>query len=259
MDRRIVLLLPLLVGVQCTGTETENPLVSFHASDCKKEASISTKAVPNPDAGTLASDAGKQVSFDPSYDGLQCIAWQKLALGSFRFELGNFHGSCGIDWKGSASIAGDGTVALHAVNSDCRAARCGWCMYDWAFDVRGIAEDTDAHLSISVVDAKGDRCESSIAPYDVTLPTSTAAQGILCRPAFRYAVDDHARAHGTIGTLNTSCDAALATSCAADLSCGPLASADDLRCLARCSDDSACPLPDVLSCHEGTCRLTQTW
>jgi hypothetical protein len=248
--------------VQCTGTETENPasnLISFHGSNCKKDLPIGVKALPAPDGGALASGTGNGVSFDTSYDGLQCIAWQKLAPGSFRFELGNFHESCGIDWQGSATVAGDGSVALHAINSGCRAARCGWCLYDWAFDVRGVPEGSDPRLLISVVDDDGSRCPSATNPYDVTLPTGAAEQGLVCRPAFRGALEWQTQALGTAGQLNMPCDPAVATSCAAELSCGPLAAADDLRCLARCSADSDCPLPGVLACREGTCQLTQTW
>jgi len=258
MDRKLLLLLPLLAAVQCTGTETENPaqpLLAFHGSDCKKELPIGTKSVPAPDGGT--SEAGKAV-FDTSYDGLQCIAWQRLDSGAFRFELGNFPNSCGIeDWKGTASVADDGSIALHAVNSECRAAACGSCLYDWAFDVRGVPANTDAHLLVSVVNDDGSLCPSNIPPYDVTIPTKDAAQGIVCRPADHSALFWQAGALGTTGKLNMPCDAE--TPCVTGLVCGPLAGPDDLRCLAPCSGDSDCPLPEVLTCHEGTCQLTQTW
>ncbi|HET7538780.1 MAG TPA: hypothetical protein VFK05_02880 [Polyangiaceae bacterium] len=262
MNRRIGLLLPLLLGVQCTGTETENPLaplVSFHASDCKKELTVGSKSLPAPDSGPLRNVTSKQVSFDSSYDGLQCISWQKLEGGAVRFDLGNFHEGCGVDWQGSASITADGKVALNAINAECAVARCGWCMYDWGFDVRGVPEGKDATLQVTVVDDAGEHCPNATAPYEITLPTSSAAQGLLCRPAFRSAVEWQANALGTNGGLNMPCDPATASSCSAELSCGPLASTDDLRCLARCSADSDCPLPEVLSCIEGTCRLTQTW
>jgi hypothetical protein len=254
--------LPLLASVQCTGTETENPaspLISFEGSNCKKD--ISLKALPAPGRGTQGVDTGKAVSFDSSYDGLQCIAWRKSSVGSFRFELGNFHASCGIDdWKGSASVAEDGTVALHAVNSQCKAAACGWCMYDWTFDVRGLAEGTNAHLSINIVNDDGKQCDSAVAPYDVTIPTADSDQGTLCRPAFRNAADVFGRSLDTPGKLHMPCDASVATPCVGELSCGPLASSDDdLRCLARCSTDSDCPLPGILTCQAQTCRLTQIW
>ena len=264
MDRKILLLLPLLLSVQCTGTETENPaapLISFQGSQCKKTLSIGAKGVaPAPDGGTPASDTGKTVSFDGSYDGLQCIAWQKLAEGSFRFELGNFHGSCGItDWKGSASVAQDGTVVLNAINSDCRAAACGWCLYDWAFDVRNVPEAEDAHLVISIVGDDGKKCDAARPSDDVMIPTNNAEQGILCRPVFRYAADTLGRTLETPGKLHMPCDLSVPTPCTAALSCGPLASTDDLRCLTRCSADSDCTLPSLLTCQEGTCRLAQTW
>ena len=262
MDRRILPVLMLLLSVQCTGTETENPaapLISFQGTECKKELAIGTKGLPPPDAGRVASAASKVALFDTSYDGLQCIAWQKLDVDSYRFELGNFHGSCGIEWQGSASVARDGTVALHAINSDCRAAACGWCMYDWAFEVRGVPESEDAHLVISQVNDQGNSCDSSRAPDDVTIPTSSAEQGTVCRPTFRAATDVFGRTLDTPGTLHMPCDPAVATPCTGELSCGPLASADDLRCLARCSDDSDCTLPGILTCQAGTCRLARTW
>jgi len=264
MARNTVLLLPLLLSVQCngTGTETENPaapLISFHGSDCKKMPAAEA-TVASPDGGALKHEVGKALSFDSSYDGLQCIAWQKLEPGVFRFDLGNFHESCGVDWqKGSVNIAKDGTITLHAINSGCQVARCGWCIYDWSFDVRGVPENSDAHLAIGVVDDDGNRCQSGVMPYDVTIPTHDADQGIVCRPAFRSAVDWQVRARGTNGQLNMPCGSPDQTACTADLSCGPLASQDDLRCLARCSTDSDCPLPGVLACQEGTCRLTRTW
>lgn len=263
MDRKFLLALPLLAALQCTGTETENPvapLASFHGSECKKNLPIAAKSVPPPDGGAVAGDTGKAVSFDTSYDGLQCIAWQQLDTGVFRFELGNFPNSCGIDdWKGSASITDDGSVVLHAINSGCRAAGCGSCLYDWSFDVRGVSKVADAHLLVSVVNDDGSLCPSNLPPYDVTLPTTDAAQGILCRPADRGALFWQAGTRGTTGELNMPCDAATPTSCVAGFSCGPLASPDDLRCLAPCSDDSDCSLPGVLRCQDGTCRLTQTW
>jgi len=261
MTRRFLLGVPLLAALQCTGTETENPiapLISFHGSECKKELPVAAKSVPPPDGGTLADN--HSVSFDSSYDGLQCIAWQKLDSGTFRFELGNFPNSCGIeDWQGRVSVASDGRVVLHAVNSGCRAAACGSCLYDWAFDVRGVSEVADAQLLVSVVNDDGSICPSNIPPYDVTLPTTDTAQGILCRPADRGALFWQAGARGTTGELNMPCDAGVPTSCVAGLSCGPLAAGDDLRCLAPCSDDSDCPLPGVLSCQEKTCRLAHSW
>ena len=263
MDRKIVLLLPLFLAVQCTGTETENPaapLILFHGSECKKNMPTTAKALPAPNRRTLGDDTDKSISFDSSYDGLQCIAWQKLASGSFRFELGNFHSSCGIDdWKGSAIVAADGTVVMHAINSGCKAAACGWCLYDWTFEVRGVPEDTDAHLMVSIVGDDGKSCDSARAADDITIPTSDAEQGILCRPVFRFAADALGHSLETPGKLNKPCDPTVQTPCEAELSCGPLASQDDLRCLARCSTDSDCPLPDVLTCQGGTCRLTQTW
>jgi len=261
MDRKILLLLPLL-SVQCTGTETENPaappLISFQGSPCKNTLSISAKGVaPAPDGGTPAN---QKLLLDKSYDGLQCIAWQKLAEGSFRFEFGNFYDSCGIEhWKGAANVENDGKVTLHVINSGCLAAACLGCLYDWDFDVRGVPETEDARLALSVEDDDGRLCQSSRPPIEVTLPTSDAAQGIQCRPAYRTPVQQQAYAHGTEGQLNMPCGPEVQTPCAAELSCGPLASPDDLRCLARCSIDSDCPLSGALACQEGTCRLAQTW
>ena len=265
MPRKIAAVLLLLAGVKCSGTETDNPaapLASFHASDCKKEPSPSGAGVVasgSPDAGMVTARTSQPLSFDASYDGLQCIAWKRLGAGSYRFDLGNFHEGCGIEWKGNASVRQDGTVALDAVDVGCTKASCGWCIYDWSYEVHGVPEDANARLHVRVTDTDGSSCQGSTDPYDVTLPTKDAAEGSLCRPAFRYAVAWQVMERGTSGALHTPCGPDEPTPCAAGLTCGPLGSPDDLRCLASCANDSDCPLPGVLGCQEGTCRLVRTW
>jgi hypothetical protein len=271
MARKIALgVLLLVAGVKCGGTETDNPdapLVSFHASECKKAPALvgtsgtdgSGGSSGSSDAGVPTARASQALSYDAGYDGLQCIAWQRLGAGMFGFDLGNFHEGCGIEWKGNASVGRDGIVALDAIDAGCTKARCGWCIYDWTFEVRGVPEGKDARLRVRVADSDGASCEGSTDPYDVTVPTKDDPQGILCRPAFRSAVSWQVMERGTSGQLHTPCGPTEPAPCAAPLSCGPLGSADDLRCLQPCATDADCPLPGVLHCQEGTCRLARTW
>lgn len=274
MRKRHVLSFVILVSLatHCAGTETDNPaassLVDFGSTPCKKEQ-------PPPDAGSANTMAARSAPNDglgqtsqalsvaPEYDGLFCIAWERTSGDTLRVTLHNFHQTCGVDWKGNARVGSDGTVDLDLVNSGCRVALCGWCIYDAAFEIRGVHGEADTSIRISVVDDAGASCKNGVdgrgtSQYAVTLPTKGTPDGIVCRPALSFAVFEQVAALGTCGTPMSPCGDNLCTTCNSGLACAPLVT-DDSRCLTPCTADVDCPIPDVLSCQDGFCRLTKTW
>jgi hypothetical protein len=224
---------------------------------------MQTNSIRTPVGEGSVGTAREALSLGPEYDGLFCIGWEHTGDGSIRITLKNFHQTCGVDWTGTARVRSDG-VDLDLVNSGCRVAHCGWCIYDATFEVRGVASDSDTNVEISVVDDSGAACQNGVdgtgtPRYSATLPTKQEADGVICRPALQFAVFEQAMTLGTCGAHLTPCGPSQCTACNDGLTCAPITTSDDQRCLHSCAADTDCPLPGVLSCQSGFCRLARTW
>ncbi|GEM_PF-1540272 len=257
----------LLTVLACNGTETQNPehtngaLVGFGNSGCKKEtldhASRRTQAVTTADAGVI--------SYGEEVEGLKCFAWRSTGSDSVKISLVNFEGACGAEWKGHAALDASGALTLGIINPQCQIANCGICIYDWSFEVRGIALGTNLPLAVSIDTCPG---EQPIKTTNVELPLATQPDGILCRYADFSALGWQAMALGTCGDVGMPCtgtnmcsnsDGSTAHGCESGLTCTDNGNADEMICATSCTIDADCGVTGVKSCQQGLCRPKAAW
>lgn len=252
-----------LIAYSCAGTETQNPgdpLKSFKDSGCKKEK----QGLPEADVVRLGEGL---VSTDYSGDtaGLNCIAWEVLDNNRTKVDLYNFHGACGAEWTGKAKIGEDGDLQLSLVNPECLIARCGWCIYDWSFEVVGLDTSKPLPLSLGIDTCPGEQpIEKAIA----TLPVNAKPSGILCNYAHFGALGWQAQALSECGKVGMPCTgtsmcttstAATELTCADDLVCTDNGNPDERICAKPCTADADCGTKGVLGCAEGLCRPKNNW
>ncbi len=225
-------------------------LSAFDGSPCKKESTVRSGSVQ------------QALSADDVYAGLQCVRWAPVD-GGFRVVLLNFEGACGAEWTGQVG-ANDGAVALRLVNPLCLVAACGWCIYDWTFDVRMGASPGGNAFDIVV-----DTCPGTQQPESesVVLPLDTQPTGELCRYANANALGWQAMALDTCGAAYMPCreepgmcgTSAGAAPCDADLVCADGADAAAHVCQSACAADSDCTPKGVMKCEASVCRPAHPW
>jgi hypothetical protein len=250
-------LLPGL-ALACNSEEPEGTsgnLVSFVGSPCKKEASLAA-------LGTAEQALVTQVD-ERALVGLKCIVWEATGTDGLKIDLVNFEGACGAQWRGSVSVDANGSLALRLDNPGCMVASCGWCIYDWSFEVRGVGSASALPVSIGI-----DTCPGQRAPetYQATVPISSSPAGLLCRWANYSALGMQAGMTSACGTLHMPCtgtsmcsSTVTPRSCNGDLVCDTNGTADEFVCLQPCAADAECPGAGAMSCQSGLCRTNQTW
>lgn len=129
---------------------------------------------------------------------------------------------------------------------------CGGCVDDFSVKLKKVASNAKLRLEIDSRPCVGVDCQWSTDT--ITLPIGTEASGIRCR-YLRAGWTSMLNAQWSPGKLHLpradgTCDAALV---ATDIA-GP-----GNICVAPCTEDSDCPLQDLLACHQGTCQLAHPW
>lgn len=247
----------LTATVLACGTQDDSTaLTSFGGSTCKKEVN----AAFHP--SFLYTDLDAQ-----DYPGLKCIAWKKTSSEALMIDLINFEGACGASWEGEASVNEPDALKLEVVNPGCEVASCGWCIYDWSFEVLATELSSDPSLAIEV-----NTCPTNPDAKDsfsADLPISSTNEGISCRYAHYYALEWQAGALGTCGTLHMPCStdgkglclsAEGAAPCQGELVCEAAGEDPNQRiCLQPCLEDGDCAASGLLSCQTGLCRLKSSW
>lgn len=225
--------------VSCAGgTETDNPAVSlkdFSSSNCK-----------NRDV-----DGGPQgLRLERSPDGLQCVTWTSES-GALRVQLLNFPEPCGDRYLGAARLDGD-ALTLSVYKDSCQVFRCGTCVFDFDFEVQGLAAGRDLPLELgSAV------CETEPTTFEdeLTLPLNEQPSGAACRYLERSAAEQYGRERGACGVANMPCGDCMSadqTSCEAGTTCTVVGDGDS-RCLTPCESDDDC-VSGVTACSSGFCR-----
>jgi len=252
----------LVIGM----TGCDSNLVSFDSSACKSDMG---------DANAEATTMGlsRQALSSEQYDGLNCVLWQVVSSNRIKIDLTNFAEGCGVTWEGESSSDDPNSVELRVNDSDCESeAACGWCIYDWSFEVDELSTDEDLTVKM-IID---DNCGGDGKKERVHLPLSATSSGAICRYADNYALSQHARETDTCGKLHMPClgegecdsrgdpgqaSSATATdfSCEDELVCASSDPYDNEVCYQPCESDADCPLPDIQSCQDNLCRLTETW
>ena len=237
------------------GSGRGDNLVTFSGSACKKENT--TSSTQQALLTTLPSE---------NFAGLKCIVWKRVEPDRLQVDLVNFEGACGAKWKGEALLDGTGGLALRVTNPGCLVASCGWCIYDWSFEVSGVSGQTDMPLSITRDTCPGQQPSETA---QASVPLATQAQGVLCRPANWSALGWQAMATSTCGTAGMPClgtmvcptGASTSTpqTCATGLTCADNGNPSELVCLRPCAADADCAASGILSCQAGLCRPANPW
>ena len=260
-------LLCCLVSTACNGTETQNPvngqtgpLVSFGNSGCKKE--VLSQAAVRTDA--IITDAGI-ISYGQDVAGLKCVAWQMVAADEIKISLINFEDACGAQWQGGAEFDGPGALHLSLVNPQCMIAACGWCIYDWSFDVKNATLQQNLPVIITVDTCPG---QQGIKTSNVELPIGVEPSGIKCQYANFNALGWQAMSLGTCGTMGMPCTGTsmcssggvdAGSACQGNLTCTDNGDAAQQICAGPCAADSDCGTTGALSCQAGLCRPKTPW
>jgi len=136
-------------------------------------------------------------------------------------------------------------------------AACGWCLYDFRFDVKNVDSLAALPVRVGLVD-----CQGAVSfDYALTLPEDAGDSGILCRYANPYALDDQFAVQGRCGERFSSCNKVGSlcarsgvAGCNEGLTCVEVTSGDS-RCLEECSEGADCTASEVSECSGGVCNL----
>jgi hypothetical protein len=234
----------------CTsaGTETDNPVLDFEASECSG---------PRADyESTVARTSAALTLSAQDHGGLYCYAWQANDDGTVGIDVINYRGGCSVTFAlAETRVEGD-HIDLGIVNAACESGSCdATCLYDFTYELRGVDVSRPAWLQLRELACSDDR-EDELEPR-LELPLDTEPEGILCRQQIHYAGPPACGMARTppcggdyFGTCEDGCGDAL--TCVDDGAFG-----EDL-CFVPCEQDEDCPL-EIESCQQGVCQLRETF
>lgn len=252
--RTSLLLMLSAVAPTCTGTDTGNPpVIDFGNSECGERYAQHTKGID-------LRAGGASVAMDPLYDGLTCLAFQRVDDASVRIDVTNYITGCGAErgWKPRVELTPEGTLDLILQDSDCAVAACGSCVYDLSFTVGAEALTEDREVRLYERGCVG----LGLLKLRASLPLASRQSGAACKyTSFGGLLR---LGHANTCSLRMPCAALDAEepvpTCQGGLvkaDIGPLQSEQpDERCLEPCTSDTDC---DALSrCESGICHLSAT-
>jgi hypothetical protein len=229
-----------LLGCGGDGGE-QGAATRFESSVCKTKSG---------GQGLLA--AAQQVT---PHDGLRCVTWE-WRDGGIRFGLTNFEGSCGVQYAGQAFVSEGGrAVELSLTNPGGAVAACGWCVFDFAFEVKDVAAGSD--LAVTVQRSPNPDRSRGIGER-FQLPAQSAARGVVCDYGHPFAMLQLAEATGKVGQRHWACSSSApgdTPHCQPGTSCQLIDQQGLQRlCLTDCTDDAGCG-DAMFACRFGTCRI----
>ncbi|MBN2715250.1 MAG: hypothetical protein JXX14_05310 [Deltaproteobacteria bacterium] len=234
------------------GENDSKMAVAFTGSDCKSHLFL-------PQAGPSALYTMEQ---SLPYQGLQCVSFKHDENNLFSIDLINFHGACGAEYVGDYTAGENGELNLLVNNPGCRIAACGYCVYDWSFEVENVET---AELTINVVEnpcPESDQSPSETS-FQITKSELETGQGISCTYKDISLFETIA-----CGTLHQPCNQLASDSSDNDPLCGVADTQCDTGytctqtdampqpiCVAECTENADCPLQPLLTCDNGLCLL----
>lgn len=243
----------LAAGCQPDDGDSGDSTIAFAGGPCKKE--VHAKRI----LWSLYTQAD-----EASLAGLKCVSFQQAASDSLKIDLINFEGVCGSSWDGNAA-AGEAGLTLNIVNSQGDLPSCGWCIYDWSFEVSGLDLSKNVKTSI-IIDTMPQ--DDELETMELTLPTADQTEGLLCQWANWHALEWQAEALGTCGTIHMPCAEDGSNGMCSELEDGPCTTGHTCAapyegantiCMKPCEKDEDCPNTDALFCDKGYCQLKSPW
>lgn len=246
----MALLLPATWGCSSSSDKT----VEFTGSECKSHLYMPASTTP----------ALYTVEQSEPYQGLQCMSWQHDDAGVFSVDLINFNGACGAEYVGDYKKGDEGELNLQVNNPGCRIASCGYCVYDWSFEIEDVAvtdlaitmvenacpEEKDYGVDEYTFNISKDALESGAGiscSYKHIGIFESPSCGTLHQPCNHLESDDTEANDDDCGVAETRCDEGY--TCAEN---------DDMKqptCVAECTEDADCPLQPLLHCDNGLCLI----
>jgi hypothetical protein len=231
----ILSVLPISCGdtAETADNGTELEILEFLKSDCGNSAPLRHPLLTDRD--------------NTEYAGLRCIAWEVTNAPSVRLDFINFRELCDIvevPWIPTAHERDDGTIALTATWEPSFPNACGYCLYDFSFEVS--ISSVEQALDVAFA-SRGCSKECSPLWYRGTLPIAEMPSGITCEYIETISLSDQPDARGSLHmpTSNGQCD-------------NGLIAVDDI-CVGPCSVDTDCPLVEVQTCQQNACVLTDAF
>ncbi len=188
------------------------------------------------------------------YRGLQCVAWNLGDAGGARFDLINVPESCGFYnegtlWRGKARQGDDGRLRLEVIWDFAFPNACGSGLYLFSFEIADLA--IDARLPVEIATRScTDGC--GWQDYFVEIPADEQNAGISCRYLGTSSLwpEEQLEPGSLLGAPEDgTCDQDLVV----------IATDTGDICAEPCTEDADCSLPEIFSCQEQACRLTEPW
>lgn len=250
MPKRI---LPCLLLISCTGTDSGNPPVvidDFGNSECKIMRDGATAPARSPLFSRAALPSNDALS------GLYCVRYRRGEGTKLRLEYINFGASCHADGGWFAGVE-EAEGADLAVSLTCTGptAGCGSCIYDLRYEL-----DVADLASARTISLMRHECWGGEDVRTDALTFADGDEGLSCHYTFVHAERWVAESENTSGRLRRPCRDSSSRreetlpSCDGELVCTEVADGDP-RCLAPCAQDTDCELTGVEACVDGLCRL----
>lgn len=235
---------------QCTGTETDNPIVDYRAGECNSSVD-SALSVAN---GVARTSSALSID-DNAYRGLYCYAWEAREDGSLAIDVINYLGGCGASYELADTRIEGNEISFGVQAAGCQLGSCdSTCVYDLAFELHGVDIGAPVELQLREI-ACGD-WDDELEPR-LTLPLDTEPSGIICRTMVYSAGApqcDRAHAPPCGGDYFGTCE----DGCGDGLICLPGDGPARDMCFTACEQDDDCPIA-IESCQDGACRLRETF
>lgn len=252
--KKTVLLASLFVmfpGVWGCNASSEKA-VEFTGSECKSHLYIPAAA---------GTELYTMEQSEP-YQGLQCISWKHDDANLFSIDLINFNGACGAQYVGDYQ-KGDGELNLMVNNPGCMIANCGYCVYDWSFEVEDVqATDLTVNIAENACPEEADYKVDTYS-FEISKDELEAGSGIAC--SYKHIGTFESPSCGTLhqpcnllegDTANDEDLCGVAdTRCDEGYTCTETEDMTQPTCVAECVEDSDCPLQPLLRCENGLCVL----
>lgn len=237
-----------------TGTETDNPVIDFEASDCSSplaaQSALSTVALTR-----------KALTLDPAlYNGLYCFAWEAHDDQTITIDVLNYSGSCEAEYVLAETRIEGHSVSLGLTNDTCLVGKCDTtCLYDFTYTLKGV--DTSAPIELQLRQAACQPGDEDQVLNELVLPVDDEAEGIVCHQAL-YSAGQPACGSphlppcaGPDDSYHGTCE----DGCGDDaLACVHADRPDYDFCFTACESDDDCPIA-IEACEDGACRLRETF
>ena len=194
--------------------------------------------------------------------GLQCVAWDTSHAERAVFDLINFDATCGFGdpaldlWAAAAQQGEDGLLRISVEWDSEDWLTCLACGHNFSFVIEDVT--IDGPLAVEIATRSCTACGWSELTLEI--PASDRPTGIVCRYLRESYVVDHdvdpsacPEYYGSPHrpSAGGQCDEGLVA---------VLLEPEWEICAAECSEEAPeCPLPELLSCQQDVCRLSETW